>query len=186
LGVDGGQTDEDGRMHRTIGLVALWLVAGVVATTVAWLGVSSVRDELGGSRSHPDPLSSEEISAELAAAPTTSAFQAEPPESSTTTTRPSEPGSTTTTAVVPPPATTTTVQPVVRSYHLIGGDVTFRFSPDGVTVVVATPSAGFTTEVGSSHGGGKQVEFESSSHKSRIDAWWDGGPQTEVREDGDD
>ena len=40
---------------------------GPSAATVAWLGVSTVSDQLAGSGSHPDPLSAEEVSAELAA-----------------------------------------------------------------------------------------------------------------------
>ena len=174
-------------MRRTVGFVAMWLLAGVAATTVAWLGVSSVRDELAGSQSHPDPLSSDEIATELAAASTTT-LEAEPPaDPSTTTTAEPPPSSTTTTTAAPPPPTTQAPsdQPVVRSYDLVGGEVTFRFSPSGVTVVVATPAAGFTTEIESSHSGGSQVEFESEGHKSRIDAWWDDGPQTEVREEAD-
>ena len=51
-------------------------------------------------------------------------------------------------------------------------------------MVVATPAAGFTVDIGESHDGGARVEFESDDHRSRLDAWWDGGPQDEVREDG--
>jgi hypothetical protein len=32
-------------------------------------------------------------------------------------------------------------------------------------------------------GSSVRVEFRSDEHDSRIDAWWDGGPQTSVRED---
>jgi hypothetical protein len=60
-----------------------------------------------------------------------------------------------------------------------------RFSPTGVTVLVATPKPGFTAEV-EGEGSGVKVEFESETHKSRLDAWWDGGPRAEVREDADD
>jgi hypothetical protein len=173
-------------MRRTIGFIALWLAAGVAATTVAWLGVSTVSDQLGGSQSHPDPLSADEIAAELAVAPpTTTELEAEPVDGTATTTRPPVSSTTTTTVPAESPPTTqpSDAQPLIRSYDLVGGDVTFRFSPGGVSVVVATPASGFTTEIDSSHGGGAQVEFESDGHKSRIDAWWDDGPQTEVRED---
>jgi hypothetical protein len=27
-----------------------------------------------------------------------------------------------------------------------------------------------------------RVEFENDSHRSRIEGWWDGGPQDRVRE----
>lgn len=85
----------------------------------------------------------------------------------------------TTTAAPPPPATAATT----RTYNLVGGTATLRFTPDGVTVVVATPKAGFSVDVGDSDDGDARVEFESDEHRSRVDAWWDGGPQDEVREE---
>jgi len=174
-------------MRRTIGFVALWFFAGAVATTVAWLGVSTVSDQLAGSGSHPDPLSADEIR-DLAATPGTSTTGAPDPTGSTTTTSPPTRGTSTpsTTAVTPPPPTTgppQPVQPVTRSYDLEGGTATLRFSPAGVTVVVASPAPGFTVDVGTSHDGGARVEFESDDHRSRLDGWWDGGPQDEVREE---
>jgi len=178
-------------MRRTLGFVLLWFLAGAAATTVAWLGVSTVSDQLAGSGSHPDPLSSDEIQSEVAAD--------EGPDVTTTTTAPVAPTSTTTAApvvrttpttaapVVQPQTPTTAppaaAEPITRSYDLEGGTATLRFSPSGVTVVVATPAPGFTVDIGESHDGGKRVEFESSDHRSRLDAWWDGGPQDEVRED---
>jgi hypothetical protein len=182
----GGQDDP---VPRTLAFVALWLLAGAAATTVAWLGVSSVSDELAGSSSHPDPLTGEEIRAEVAAAPSTTTSAPTTttpiPVTSTTTsgTTPSTgvPGTTSTTTTVSPPAAATT-----RSYDLIGGTVTLRFSPSGVSVVVATPSPGFSVEIGDSHDTGKKVEFEGEDHKSRVEGWWDGGPQDEVREEADD
>jgi hypothetical protein len=180
-------------MRRTIGLVALWFAAGAAAATVAWLGVSTVSDQLAGSGSHPDPLSAEEISAELAAEATststtgtTLAGGAE--TTSTTSTLPAGASTTTTVAAPPPPppSEAPSAAPVTRSYDLVGGRTTLRFSPTGVTVVVATPAAGFTAEIESSHDGGVRVEFESESHRSRVDAWWAGGPQDEVREEGED
>jgi len=176
-------------MRRTIGFVALWFVAGAAATIVAWLGVSTVSDQLAGSGSHPDPLSAEEIRAEVAAGPTTTTTLETGTTSSSSTTSTTLPaattgttvGSTATTQVAPP--TTATPPPVVRSYELIGGTATLRFSASGVTVVVATPKPGFTVDIGESHSGGVRVEFENDDHRSRLDGWWDGGLQEEVRED---
>ena len=183
-------------MRRPLGFVLLWFLAGAAATTVAWLGVSTVSDQLAGSGSHPDPLTPEEIRSEVAA-------DEGPDPTTTTTTAPVGPASTTTTTAAPvgrpstattvapavPPPTPTTAppppaQPVTRSYDLEGGTATLRVSPSGVTVVVATPAPGFTVDIGESHDGGKRVEFESADHRSRLDAWWDGGPQDEVREVG--
>lgn len=179
-----------GLVRRTLTFVALWFVAGAAATTVAWLGVSSVSDELAGNASHPDPLSAEEIQAELAAG--TSTTTAGNPTTEPTSTTPSGPGGTTSTTeptATTAPTTTTTRPPAAattRSYDLVGGNVTLRFSPSGVTVVVATPAPGFRVELGGSHSGGAKVEFEGGGHKSEVEGWWDGGPQDEVREEPDD
>ena len=66
---------------------------------------------------------------------------------------------------------------------MVGGTATLRFSAAGVTVLTATPKPGFSVDTSSTHGNGVRVEFESDDHRSRVDAWWDGGPQDEVRED---
>lgn len=193
-------------MRKTVPYVAAWFVAGVAAVAVASLGVSMVGRQVTGSR--PAPLSAEQVREELAStgdepgagdttttAPPGPTVTAGPATTSTTTggggsptTAPtaggaSGPGSpdgvtTTTTAAPPPPAAATT-----RTYKLVGGTATLRFSAERVTVVVATPKAGFSVDVSESHGDGARVEFEGEDHRSRVDAWWDGGPQDEVREE---
>ena len=175
-------------MRRTVGFVVLWFAAGAAATTVAWLGVATVSDQLAGSGSHPDPLTGDEIAAELAAGPSTTTTALPDATTSTTVVSPIDGTTTTTTTptTVAPPATTVApppVQPIRRSYDLDGGTATLRFSRTGVTVDVATPAPGFTVEISESHDGGVRVEFESDDHRSRLDAWWDGGPRDEVREE---
>jgi hypothetical protein len=181
-------------VRRTLSYLAAWFAAGVAAVLLAGAGLGMVGRQVTGSR--PAPLSAEQVRAELAAAEATSTTTS----STTPTTAPSTTtttGSTTSTTVQPPtdggPAgsSTTTTAPVVapppttRSYDLVGGTVTVRFSAAGVTLVGATPKAGFSFEKGESHSGGLRVEFEGEDHKSRLDAWWDGGPQDEVREEDD-
>lgn len=75
-----------------------------------------------------------------------------------------------------------------RTYALVGGTVSLRFEPSGVTVAFANPAGGFDVEVEEEHGNGVRVEFESESHRSRVTGWWDGGPRDEVddRPDRDD
>ena len=170
-------------MRRTVAFVALWFVAGAAAATVAWLGVSVVSEQLAGSGSHPDPLSAEEIRAEVATEPTTTTIAGTAPPSSTTTTAPAPPPTPTTTRS---PGTTTAP---AHDHHDRPGsrvdDQVLRSGgrrrdaavlPDGVTVVVASPAVGFTVDIGESHDGGARVEFESDDHRSRVDGWWDGGP----------
>ena len=191
-----------GPMRKTVPYVAAWFVAGVAAVVVASLGVSMVSRQVTGSR--PAPLSAGEITERL----TTAEDPGTASTTTTTTTAPVgptatvDPGAPTTTAgggspttagggSGPPgtvPTTTTTAPPppappTTRTYPLVGGTTTLRFSADGVTVVVATPNAGFSVDVNESHDNGVRVEFESDGHRSRVDAWWDGGPQDEVRED---
>lgn len=88
------------------------------------------------------------------------------------------------------PTTTTTAagEPAVtRTYTMVGGSAAVRFAPEGVTLLWATPNAGFSAEV-EREGGTIRVEFESESHRSRLEAWWDAGPRDRVREEshGDD
>jgi hypothetical protein len=120
----------------------------------------------------------------------------------TATTRPRPTPTTTSTAPRPPtarppassPPVTPTTRPAspapapapgeVRTYNLVGGSVTLRFQPSGVTVVWANPNPGFRAEVDDRDGGGIRVRFDGDSHRSQLEAWWDAGPRDRVEEDG--
>jgi hypothetical protein len=153
-------------VRRFLALGAVWLVAAAVAAGAAWAGIGVVGDQVTDDR--PAPLSADEVAQAVAA---------DQAASSTTTTRGGAP---TTTA---PPADASAT---IRTYRMEGGVVTLRFSPAGVDVVGATPNEGFTVDTEPEHGNGVKVEFESDGHESRVDAWWDGGPQVERRENGED
>lgn len=103
------------------------------------------------------------------------------PASGPRTTVTTGPGSGSSTTTAPSSGATET-----RTYNLVGGSTTLRFSPAGVTVVVANPNQGFSADVDHSGGGRVRVRFDSDSHRSQVEAWWDGGPRDEVREEGDD
>ena len=177
--------------------VALWVAATVLATTAVWLGTGAIGD---AARSDTDLV--------VAATSTTSPVV---PGASTTTTPldTTAPAATTPTSatVAPPPptrptptavpATTQPPAPIptrivptlpvlgeTRTYVLTGGTVTVRFSPDAVTVVLATPNPGFGVDAEQRGAVAIRVEFESDQHRSRLDASWIGGPVDEVREDG--
>jgi hypothetical protein len=118
-------------------------------------------------------------------------------ETSTSSTQPTTtlaPGETTTSTTISPPttaavATTTAASPTTlaptetRTYPLTGGTATLRFSPSGVTVVVANPNPGYSVEVEPSHGNGVEVSFHGDGHRSKVEAWWDGGPREQVDEE---
>jgi len=157
----------DGEVRRSLALGVVWVVAAALAAGVAWAGIGVVGDQVTDDR--PAPLSADQVARAAAAG------QA----ASSTTTAP--PGGSTTTAAPPADATATT-----RTYRMEGGVVTLSFSPAGVDVVGASPNEGFTVDTEPEHGNGVKVEFESDGHESRVDAWWEGGPQVERRENGED
>jgi hypothetical protein len=153
-------------VRRTLALGAVWVAAAAVAAGVAWAGIGVVGDQVTDDR--PAPLSADDVAQAVASQST-----------STTTTAPD--GAPTTATAPPVDATTTT-----RTYRMEGGVVTLSFTPARVDVVGATPNEGFTVDTEPEHGNGVKVEFESDGHESRLDAWWDGGPQVERRENGED
>lgn len=190
---------QDGEMRKTALLIAAWFGAGVLAVTTASIGVSMVGQQVTDDR--PAPLSATEVREELAAA----AAGASAPGPSVTAPGPSvpEPAVSVPSAPVAPPPTAAPSSPTApvavdpappapaapasaetRTYRLIGGTATLRFSASGVTVVTATPNAGFSVKVEPEQGDGVKVEFESDDHRSRVDGSWVDGPVDEVREDG--
>ncbi|MGH9191597.1 MAG: hypothetical protein ACRDZ0_03875 [Acidimicrobiales bacterium] len=155
-------------MRRSLALGAVWLVAAALAAGVAWAGIGVVGNQVTDDRRAP--LSADQIAQEVGADQAASSTTIAPPA-----------GGTTTTAAPPADASATT-----QTYRMEGGVVTLRFSPAGVEFVAATPNEGFDVDFEPEHGNGVKVEFESDAHESRIDAWWDDGPQVERREDGED
>jgi hypothetical protein len=153
-------------VRRTLALGAVWVAAAAVAAGVAWAGIGVVGDQVTDDR--PAPLSADEVAQAVASQ-----------SASSTTTAPG--GAPTTTAAPPVDPSATT-----RTIRMEGGVVTLSFTPAGVDVVGATPNQGFTVDTEPEHGNGARVEFESDGHESRVDAWWDGGPQVERRENGED
>jgi hypothetical protein len=58
-----------------------------------------------------------------------------------------------------------------------------QFSATGAQVLSASPKPGFEVEISGIHSNGVRVEFDGDDHETRLDAWWDGGPRDEVREE---
>lgn len=186
-------------MRRPIVFGALWVLAAVVAVAVAWAGVSVVGDQVTDER--PAPLAAAEIEARLeteatstTSTPSTASTGPGPEQPvGSTAPGPTSPPPTTAPAPTPtngtpppPPATAAPAAAETRTYNLVGGTAALRFSPQGVTIVFATPNAGFSVDTEPEHGNGVRVEFESPTHESRVDGWWDGGPVDRVREEAGD
>ena len=161
-------------MRRILTLGVAWAAAAAVAAVVAWQGVGLVGDQVTDDR--PPTQSAAEVEAALAGTATPTGDGETP-----TTTSP-----TTTTTTTPPPPTTApaapALTPVLRSYPVTGGTAVLSFSPEGVIGVTATPWTGYTVRSAPSDDGGWRVEFEGPAGRSRIDGWWDGGPQERVED----
>ena len=180
-------------MRRQVLIVAAWAVAGALAVSLASVAVSRVGNQVTGDR--PAPLSASQVQEELAAETSTTSTTMTVPSPDATGTAPA--GGPTAPVVLPPSPTTTTTAATsgpapaptgeTRTYSLVGGTATLRFEPTGVTVVVANPNPGFKVEV-EPEGPGVEVSFEADHHRSKVHAWWDGGPRDDVEEDaeGDD
>jgi len=182
------------RARRAIPLAVAWVAAAVIAVAVASWGVALVGRSVTEER--PAALASAEVEERLAEVASTA------PGSSTSTTLPStdetittEVGSDGTVPTTSAPAPTTTVPPATtappptaapagetRTYTLVGGTASLRFTPSGVRVVFANPAQGFDVEIEPEHGNGVKIEFENDAHESRLDGWWDGGPQDRIEE----
>ncbi|MEA3078457.1 MAG: hypothetical protein QOF60_3365 [Actinomycetota bacterium] len=197
-------------MSKVLVFVVAWVVAAGVSLAVAWQGVAIVGDQVTARR--PAPLSAREIQAQVQAddaatgATTTTTMVASAAVESPTSTAKPPIRSTPTPTTIPnprddgartgddggrqqPPAPTTTTAPspapaaTTRTYNLVGGSVSLKFSSSGVTVNWANPNAGYGVSIEPEDGNGVRVEFESDSHRSRVDGWWADGPQDRVREE---
>lgn len=183
-----------------------WLAAAAVAVLLAWQGVGLVGRNV--TDTHPRALTADEARHALGEA----ASPGGPPDTGTAATSPTAgggsptgTGSTSTTALrpgptapssttgpaAPTPTAPSTTRPlstsgsVIRTYNLAGGSASLRFDPTGqVTVVWANPNPGFRAEIDDRDGGGVRVRFDGDSRRSEVEAWWDGGPQDRVEEQG--
>lgn len=164
-----------GTMRRGVGLAAVWLMVAVAAVTVAWQGVNVVGRQVTDRR--PAALSAGEIEDRLSARTAGDGAGASAGAST-------EPPSTTASSTAPPATAASAAE--TRTYNLVGGTVSLRFAATGVTVVFANPGPGFTVDSEPENVNGVKVEFESETHRSRVDGWWDNGPLDRVREEPDE
>lgn len=198
-------------MRTRAAAVLLWLAATVAATLLVSAGVGAIRDTTRADElvARPPATTSGDLDPSGASTSTTTVTAPQPSTtgppsvvvpgstpSGTTPTGTTPPGTsppgtsppgTSPPAPPPPPATPPTSapapEPVTLTIPSEGGSATIRFSPDAVTVVAATPAAGYAAKVSPQGSTAVRVEFENEDRRSRIDASWDGGPVSEVRED---
>jgi cytoskeletal protein RodZ len=78
-------------------------------------------------------------------------------------------------------ASNAAVPPEDRTYQLSGGSVGVRFENGEAHLLWATPNPGFSVE-SSGSASTVDVRFRNDSHESRLKAFWDNGPQSEIEE----
>lgn len=196
-------------MRPSVLVVAGWVTATVAVTGVAVAGVQIVSSRVveplppiaaadPSTPPSPTPSVSDPSPTPLVIDPTVSESpdpgQTVSPRPRTTPPRPTSSPSPTST---PTPTTSPTdddddddepAASELRSYSVVGGSVTLRFSPGKVEVVSVQPNPGFSVDIEGDGTAEASVKLESESHESRVKGWWEAGhgPRDEVREDADD
>lgn len=185
-------------------LAVIWAVATVVAVAIVWqsLGFVSTRTEdddtaLGDSSTTSVVTPASSVTS-AGAGPDASGGAGDVDPSATTAPLATLPGGSlppvtdpsVTTSTRPPAASTTLgvgvpADAVDQTFELVGGTAVVRYSSTGVTVLYAVPANGYQAKV-EPEGSGMKVEFRSGDRRSRVDVWWDNGPQHSVQERDDD
>jgi len=166
-------------------LAVIWAVATVVAVAIVWqsLGFVSTRTEV-------EEASGGGVTSVVTGSPVGDPGGSTAPTAPTTAVTDPGTASTPTTPVTSSTASTTVgagvpADAVDQTFELVGGTAVVRYSSTGVTVLYAVPADGFQYKI-EPEGTGMKVEFRSSSHRSRVDVWWDNGPRHSYEEEADD
>jgi len=175
-------------------LSVLWLLGTVVAAVVAWqslrfvsastegdpttaVAVGSGSDGTSVTVASDGTVGSVSIDAEVA----TSATVTRTVDDGASTTAPTTPTSSKSSASSDSDLTTSGSASTEQVFDLIGGQAAIRFSPAEVVLVWATPADGYSSEI-EYEDGGVEVKFENGVHESKIEAWWNDGPRSDIRE----
>lgn len=183
----GAGTGHDDRVRSLVKLSLAWLAATAAAVALGVVAVGVVTDSVTENR--PDRLSAIAVRNALTVPDASSGPETTAPPATTPSSRPAATGppATSPPATAPAPPTTTATAPPAgaapedRTFQLVGGTVGVRFENGGARLLWATPKPGFRVE---SSGGSDEVDvrFRSGDHESRLEAFWDNGPQSEVEE----
>ena len=170
-------------MRRKGVLTAVWLLATVAATLVAWAAVRQVTAEVSPSRTLPFPSGVALADGATAPAAPTQASDApatEAPPRPRRSDGPAAPASDRPVAAAEePPANGDREEPeddepapaapvTTEAYNLTGGVVTVRYRGSAVTLVSATPNSGFGVDINDAGPGKVDVRFRAEEHESRL------------------
>lgn len=202
-------------MRSRIGLLVGWMLVTLTAVGVTSAAVDSVRANVTDSAAPAFVLQNEDditradigTSSDLATGtvsssttvpdPDLATFESPAPDNTNSTSSSVPATGTTETSTTKPVATsssttstttTTVTSSLVKTYTVIGGSVTVEANNGDVTLLGAVPKSGFSAKEEERSDPSKVVvEFESSSHKSKIEIRWRNGELTpEIDEDAQD
>ena len=191
-------------------MFVMWVAASTTAVGVAWAGVSVVDDQVvdqpsalaadgsgvpgqapvststesnlpigtdqaGANAGQGDDGMPESMSSTILQSPGAQSPGAQSPGTLATTPRPPV-------SQAPVTQAPTTQAATTQTFSLTGGTAAISFSSSGVQVLWATPNPGFDVSI-EPESPGVKVEFRADHHRSRLDAWWSGGPQNRIREE---
>lgn len=183
------------RARSRLVLVLAWLLATVLAATVAWWAVTAVGGERGGDRTglvsqaEVERLLAEQGAGASASPGGPSSSAGASPEPTGTSGTPGTPtptptgpttapgaGTTTPPATEPPPAPDPAAPAVVaRTWDVTGGQVSAVCTGATIGLAYATPSAGWSVEVESTGPQELEVDFSRGDERSRVGAECIGG-----------
>jgi hypothetical protein len=181
-------------MRRTLGSVGAWLLATSLAVLVSWLGVQSVRFAAVPDRVSPMTAAEARkvVPASATPAPAPNATSDTPtptpsatptPGSSTASSPPSDPPKSPGGDLWTPVPDGRGGTALLRTVETEGGSARLRFSADEVTVLATTPNDGFAGTFNQQSATVVTVTFSSSSHTSRLTAFWDRVAKVQVSEE---
>lgn len=159
--------------------VLAWSLATGAAVTLSWWGVHTVMTGTAYDPPRALPITAAGATAQEAKPPASPTVRAESsPSPSSTPTPTGTPGPTPSKTAPTSPSPSTSGQ--VKSYATDGGRVVLDLAPDYVTLVSATPGAGWAMQVWKTDSW-LRVEFTKGTDKvSVICTWHDGAPRVDV------
>jgi hypothetical protein len=156
-------------VHRRLAYLLAWVVASAVTVSIAWLGIRSVLAAAAPTRTVP--LSAVGL---RKAAPLPGATQ--PPAVGQS--RPAGNGQ----AAPPNESWVRDGETYKRSFHVVGGDVSFFMTKDQVQVASSVAKPGYTVNLNRYAGDSVMVSFFGDRQTSRVWVRWWNGPYAEVTE----
>ena len=160
-------------------MLAIWVVATLGLTVLAWQIVSTASDEV-----NDQPISAVEVASPSTSAPAISTTASGATPTSATTTVASTSATETSSATSSTASTSVSTSWATKTIPTSGGTVVVRYRPSEVVLETAAPAVGYSYEIKES--GPTEVEVEFQAQGAAVDVrvrWRDGQLSVEVDDD---